>query len=152
MEYCNQVKFILRSNDHVFIDMVVLKGILESKLDNASQTMAGRYLQRSRICKKNGCCLEKGCASADKPQLQNRTFYIPYLQGSFFILTQDILHDLYNTAISIMYMYFWMEDAYLTGIVCNAMTNVSHVQLIDYYTRFAMIIIKADTEVTFSVI
>ena len=66
-------------------------------------------------------CKSKFCVS--KHGYGHLKEYPLYVGGNIFILTQDLLQDLYKTSLTIPYM--WVEDAYLTGIVREKMENVN---------------------------
>ena len=61
------------------------------------------------------------------------SLYMPYLYGGFFILSSDLLEDIYATSLDIT--YFWIEDVFLTGIVRQALKQANLFYLSDYFTH-----------------
>ncbi len=73
-------------------------------------------------------CNHKWCVGFD--DIPNRNVFPLYVSGNIFILTQDLLHELCQTALTIT--FFWIEDVFITGFVPEAMKNVNFVFLDQY--------------------
>ncbi len=128
LQYCNNTKFLLRANDDVFLDIMVLNRVLSAQFGTAKRSMIGFYHLHSPIIWDTGSC-GKWCVSVK--DIKGRTKFPKYLQGSFYILTSDLLEDLYKTAVKLK--YFWIEDSFITGFVREAMDRVNYLNTETYF-------------------
>lgn len=134
LTYCKNAKFIFRTNDDVFIDILVLMPFLEQKYSHARRSFIGKMLKKEIICR--GKCK----FAVSEKDFSGQMFFPPYLQGSLFIMTADILQDLYKTAL--MTRYFWIEDVFISGVVVHAMTGVQLIDVGHMYQYFELPFIK----------
>lgn len=139
LTFCRQAWYVVRTNDDVFVHMTNLIQVLTSKHAADKRSIFGQRTTNAtmfdfRVPKPCG----KMCvASHDHKHLR---YYPPYIHGSFYVITADILQELYTTAISII--YFWIEDVYLAGFVVQAMVNVTQVDWSAYYQYDEWIFMK----------
>ncbi len=66
------------------------------------------------------------------PRDHSKYSYHPqFVRGAFYVLTYDLLVEIYTTAVNIV--YFWIEDAFVTGFVVKSMQNVHFIDWKQYY-------------------
>ncbi len=126
MRYCHQAKYVFRSDDDLFVDLLTLKTILDEKekIYNLSRAMIGQRNVNMTIFREDRLCSKWCLANDDYPQFKT---YPPYIYGAFYILSVGVLEDIYRTAISIP--YHWIEDAFITGFVRLHLKDVSLIDI-----------------------
>ncbi len=128
MTYCSDAQYILRTNDDVMIDMITFVKVLTNKFKHTKRSLMGLLIQNEIIGRKPRPCGKFCVAKYDHGHYK---YYPIFLQGSFYVLTRDIIEDLYVVALRCT--YFWIEDAYLTGFLVQTMINVNLVDLGSYF-------------------
>ena len=122
-ENCRQAKFIVKVDDDVFVNTVLLIGNLLGKNWNASRRIMGPVLNSPWIWR-------WGKWGVERDQFVNMTQYpFPYSRGFFVILTNDIIEELYEAAKATQ--FFWIDDIYLFGILPDKVGNVTFDPLSD---------------------
>ena len=123
--YCNDSKYVLKSDDDMIVNPFTLMYYLERKVNN-EHIMCHLYgIERvnrdSERCKvtKN----EYGIG-----------FYPTYCSGSAFIMITDIAMALHDVSYSVP--FFWVDDVYVTGLLPFKLGNVTYEQLSDKYEIF----------------
>ena len=130
--------FFSISDDDIFVDVLVMTKVLKTYFANVKRGMMGYFKPNMTIFRENekAVCGKWCIAWNDYPSYHK---YPTFIRGSFYILTSDILDDLYNTAVTIT--YHWVEDAFLTGFVRTRLKDVTFINLAKYYstkrTKFA---------------
>ncbi len=136
MKYCSNVTYVYRVNDDVFVDQVFIamtlnktySGVKRSIMGNIYSGIPMRRDLAGRECKslKGKVCI----APNDYPHL--KTFPL-YVHGGFYVLTRDILEDIYSTSLRITYQ--WIEDAFITGFVVKELGNIKFINWLSHITR-----------------
>ena len=116
-ENCRQAKFIVKVDDDVFVNTLLLIENLLGKFWYSSRHIMGDVLHSALI-------FRWGKWDAGKDQFVNMTNYpFPYCTGVFVILTNDIVEELYKAAKATD--FFWIDDVYLFGILPDKVGNIS---------------------------
>ncbi len=128
--FCQNAKFILRTDDDIFVDVLLMTKVLNEHFSNIKRGMLGYFKANMTIFRENetDSCGKWCIAWNDYPNYHK---YPTFIRGSFYILTPDILEHMYNAAVRIT--YHWVEDAFLTGFVRTNLENVTFINLAKYY-------------------
>ncbi|XP_054155876.1 lactosylceramide 1,3-N-acetyl-beta-D-glucosaminyltransferase B-like [Oppia nitens] len=141
LRYCNQTKFIMKSDDDSFIDIYRSVQVLidtfytssptsSSSANSANNNLIDNHLPRNIIA----CSLfptgtqpkRSGKWSLTYQEYPYRTFPA-YCSGVAYFLTTDIVYDIYEAAHQIRPV-LPIDDLYITGIVA-AYLNINHYPL-----------------------
>ncbi len=128
LTYCNKFKFLFRANADIYVDINVLIKLLSLQFNTITRSMIGYHVIHSSISRDTQKC-GKFCVS--KNDIKHKKFYPNYLAGLFFILTSDLLEELYISALTIN--FFWIEDVFITGFVRLSMKHVKYINIAKYY-------------------
>ena len=120
-EHCKQAKFIVKIDDAVFVNtLLVIENVLAKHL-NASRMIIGSVQKSARIQR-------TGKWKVEENDFFNMTRYpFPYCLGYFVILTGDIIGQLYEAAK--VTPFFWIDDVYLFGILPEKVGNITFLPL-----------------------
>ena len=112
--YCPNVKYLIKADDDVYVDMTFMIQTLDSTYKNRSRFFLCALFVKSTmpILRDNSTC-HKWCVPPSF--MPGHNFYPPYCSGSAYILTQDLVLDLYNA--SLYTPYFFIDDVYATGLL-----------------------------------
>ena len=127
---CNHIKWLIKSDDDMFLDMYRFLGRFQEKYENTSRTIFGYYkdlpyenlLRIQRIGKK---CNSVWCISHEF--FPGKTLYPPHFVGPMIYITGDLIKELYEATFKTQ--YFWIDDTYFTGMLTQTMSNFSTVDL-----------------------
>lgn len=108
LRYCTEAKFILKTDDDVFVDSFQLVKYVDS-LINHDKIIVGHVNYNSLPQRTEG---SKWFVSQ---QEYSKEFYPDYCMGMGFIMSFDVVKLLYEASIRLP--YFWVEDVYVTGIL-----------------------------------
>ncbi|XP_017152867.1 beta-1,3-galactosyltransferase 5-like isoform X1 [Drosophila miranda] len=103
--HCPNVKFILKTDDDMFINVPKLLDFIGRQKDN--RTIYGRLVDK-RMPERH---------SESKEQQNGAIEYTTYTTGPAYLLTGDIIHELYVQ--SLRTNYIPLEDVFTTGIVAE---------------------------------
>lgn len=121
---CNRAKYILKTDDDVFINIPRLMHFLET-----------RYKKRviyGRTCfkwKTDRNPKSKYYLTVEEYPVM---FYPLFCTGPAYVLTGDIVHDLYMRALKTAYIK--LEDVFLTGIVAKSL-GIRRITAHDFFNR-----------------
>ena len=120
-ENCKQAKFIVKIDDDMFVNtLLIIENVLVKHL-KASRMIIGRVQKSARI-KRNGKW------KVDEHEFFKMARYpFPYCMGYFVILTSDIIEQLYEAAK--VTPFFWIDDVYLFGILPDKVRNITFLPL-----------------------
>jgi len=102
---CPGVRYLLKSDDDMVINLPYLLEILSAKPLNRS--FMGPYNPRSRVYR-------EGVWKLTLDEFPFPT-YPPYESGSAYIITGDLIHELFETAEYVPHIF--VDDVYITGIL-----------------------------------
>jgi hypothetical protein len=115
--YCNRVKYLLKTDDDVYIHMPVLLAILDEVV-NRRQTILGHLAKGWRPSRDihSPYYISKTQFSESK--------YPNFHTGPAYVLTSDIVEQLYRAALN--ETFFKLEDIFITGMIANNLPNIQH--------------------------
>ncbi|BFF94611.1 beta-1-3-galactosyltransferase 5-like [Drosophila madeirensis] len=108
-KHCPRVKYILKTDDDMFINVPRLLEFIEGKKD--ARTIYGRLARKWKPIRSQ---ISKSFVSQ---QQYGGAIYPPFTTGPAYLLTGDILHELYVH--SLRTYYFHLEDVFITGFVAK---------------------------------
>ncbi|KAJ1520235.1 hypothetical protein ONE63_004445 [Megalurothrips usitatus] len=109
--YCSEVKFILKTDDDMFINVNKLMAFITKHAD-VKRTIFGRLAKKWKPIR------NKKSKYYVSPQQYKRVVFPDFTTGPAYLMSQDVVHDLYTTALKQMYLK--LEDVYTTGIVAHS--------------------------------
>lgn len=115
--FCNEAKYILKSDDDMFVHIPNLVAILRNRLP--VNAVIG--------CRINGAMPLRDKTSKWYASVQeySKKFYPSYCSGTAYVISRDSIEPLFNVSQSVS--LFWLEDIYITGI-CR---TIAHVDIIN---------------------
>lgn len=126
-KYCSDVKYVIKSDDDILIDMHALMDQLNStqvkEYGTRNVLMCNQWLRMKVIRDKTS----KWYISKEEfPE----DFFPPYCSGSVFIMTSDVVNRLYWA--SLQTKFFWVDDFYVTGLLVKRI-GIEHKRLNENY-------------------
>ncbi len=116
LTYCSHVKYVIKSDDDMFINFPVL--LDELARQNMNRSILGNYLSSSKV-------LRTGKWKADVagyPFL----FFPPYVSGGCYVISGDLVPELYEASKYVRYLN--LEDVYITGILVKVI-DAKHIRM-----------------------
>ncbi|XP_069693753.1 beta-1,3-galactosyltransferase 5-like [Periplaneta americana] len=110
--YCNRVKFILKTDDDMFINIPKLLSFIE-KHSKDKRTIFGRLAKRWKPIR------NKKSKYYVSPNQYQPAIFPDFTTGPAYLITSDVIHDLYTAALAKTYLK--LEDVFITGIVAQDM-------------------------------
>ena len=95
MTYCNQAKYVIRTNDELVVDVFLMREFLDKKVANKPRTVMGRILGTSRVFRP-GNESKFTVAENDHP---GEKYFPHYMDGFFTMMSTDMIRDLYGKAL-----------------------------------------------------
>lgn len=123
--YCSEVKFILKTDDDMFINVNKLMAFITKHAD-VKRTIFGRLAKKWKPIR------NKKSKYYVSPQQYKRVVFPDFTTGPAYLMSQDVVHDLYTTALNQMYLK--LEDVYTTGIVAHSV-NVKRVHVNEFLNK-----------------
>jgi beta-1,3-galactosyltransferase 1 len=118
--YCQNVKYLLKVDDDIFVNIFRLMTTLTTKFDKTERFFyCALWLAHSMPILRNPKNCAKWCVPKDF--LPGKNDYPQYCSGSAYFFTQDVTADLYNA--SLYTPYFFIDDAYATGLLPPKVSN-----------------------------
>ncbi|XP_060074614.1 beta-1,3-galactosyltransferase 1-like [Ylistrum balloti] len=106
MTYCSRVKYVLKADDDVFINVPYLIGVLKHK--HLTNSVIGFVNHGARP-------IQNPASKWYTPQhMFKEAVYPPYTSGTAYVISSDIVSKLYHASLRIP--LFWLEDVYITGL------------------------------------
>ncbi|ELT87093.1 hypothetical protein CAPTEDRAFT_138513 [Capitella teleta] len=107
--YCNNVKYILKTDDDVFVNMYTLQNHL-MQLEGAAFT---KNLILCSVSWKTD--VRRAGKWAIPKEMYTEDLYPPYCQGLSYVLSTDVAPKLYDA--SFFVKFFWVDDVYISGLL-----------------------------------
>ncbi|XP_033235252.1 beta-1,3-galactosyltransferase 5-like isoform X1 [Drosophila pseudoobscura] len=107
--HCPRVKYILKTDDDMFINVLKLLDFIEGK--KKARSIYGRLARKWKPIRS-----QKSKSFVSRQQFRG-TVYPPFTTGPAYLLTGDIVHELYVQSLNTYYMP--LEDVFITGIVAK---------------------------------
>ena len=113
--YCSQAKFVLKTDDDMFVNV----NILIKDLSNIANTrfIMGHIIAAAQPMR------QKSSKWFTPAEQYSGTWYPTYISGSAYVFSGDIIDDLYNATKRTKLL--WLEDVYITGL-CAKTINANH--------------------------
>ncbi|XP_042205706.1 uncharacterized protein LOC121854958 isoform X1 [Homarus americanus] len=110
--YCSESRFILKTDDDMFINMPLLLNFVDAKLKE-QRVMYGRMAKGWKPVrnKKSKYYIDTSIYSKSK--------YPDFLTGPAYLFTSDVVDDIYQKALDTT--FFVLEDVLITGIVSESL-------------------------------
>ena len=124
--YCSHSRFVLKTDDDIFVNMFTLLRHLHS-LDKfgTSNTNLLMCLVWTRMK-----VMRTGKWKVDESEFKD-THYPTYCSGSAFTMSTDVAIAMYK--ISYQVPFFWVDDFYITGLLPLKLGTVKHKQFMSTY-------------------
>jgi len=116
-ERCPGVRYLLKTDDDMVVNLPYLLDLLDHTHANLSRSIMGPLNVGSRVYRHGKWKLTKSEFPFDH--------FPPYESGSAYVITGDLIHELFVTAEYVPHIY--VDDVYVTGIL-GRILNVRHVQ------------------------
>ncbi|KAH8377847.1 hypothetical protein KR093_007474 [Drosophila rubida] len=125
-QHCYRAKYLLKTDDDVFINVPKLFHFVEEQLQgNVKRTIFGRLAKRWPPVRNKK---SKYFVSYK----QYRGVYPTFVTGPAYLMTIDIVHALYVRALTTIYLN--LEDVFITGIVAESL-GIKRVQIGEFVNR-----------------
>ncbi|EDW35140.1 GL24759 [Drosophila persimilis] len=110
--HCPSAKFILKTDDDMFINVPKLLGFIDARY-KSERAIYGRLAKNWKPVR----------AGRSKYYVSHKLYtglqYPPFTTGPAYLLTGDIVHELYVESLNTFYMH--LEDVFITGIVARTL-------------------------------
>lgn len=123
--YCNNIKFILKTDDDMFVNIPKLLSFIE-KHAKEKRTIFGRLAKRWKPIRNNK---SKYYVS---PSQYQPAYFPDFTTGPAYLMTGDVIHDLYTAALGKTYLK--LEDVFVTGIVAQDI-KVKRTHVSEFFNR-----------------
>lgn len=124
--HCSHAKFILKTDDDIFVNMFTLLRHLQSMdrhgVDNRGLLMC--------LVWNNMKVMREGKWAISKTEWPE-DHYPTYCSGSAFTMSTDVAVALHN--VSYQVPFFWVDDFYITGLLPLKLGNIKHKQFMSTY-------------------
>ncbi|EEB10620.1 beta-1,3-galactosyltransferase, putative [Pediculus humanus corporis] len=108
--YCNKAKFVLKTDDDMFINIPKKKDFI-GKHGNDKRKIFGKLASKWKPIRK------KASKYYVSLQQYKHSIFPSFTTGPAYLITSDVIHDLYTTALNMTYLK--LEDVFMTGIVAQ---------------------------------
>lgn len=121
-ENCQDVKYIMKVDDDVYVNMFSVIKYLQNRI----QTNSKHRMELIGLIWRNTHVLRSNSKWFVTKEEWPEEVYPPYCSGPFYMFTPDFA----VAALKLSYVtrFFWLEDVYITGILANQM-NVKHIDI-----------------------
>lgn len=143
-DFCQNVTYVIKSDDDIVIDMDALIGILTS---DKVQEYGHEKLILCNLWSNMKVIRDKRSKWYISEDEFKQDFFPPYCSGSVYIMTWDVVRDMYQ--VSRYTEFFWVDDFYVTGLLVQKINGVQHKKLNEKYDLSAKTALKdlnEDTE------
>lgn len=123
--YCNNIKFVLKTDDDMFINIPKLLSFIE-KRPKDKWTIFGRLAKKWKPIR------NKNSKYYVSPSQYQPAILPDFTTGPAYLMTGDVIHDLYVVALGKTYLK--LEDVFTTGIVAQDI-KVKRTHVIEFYNR-----------------
>lgn len=125
--FCNRAKYVLKTDDDIFVNMFTLIKYLK-RLDR-QQNGTVSHLLTCHVWN-NMPVLRSGKWMVSKEAWKEDT-YPTYCSGSAFFMTTDVAIALHNASYYVP--FFWVDDVYITGLLPLKLGTIRHTQFSSAY-------------------
>ena len=129
-DYCQNVKYIFKSDDDVYVNMPLLLRRLTTEFSNRHRFIMGLiWTYPSLHVQRPGKLCQRWCTPYDV--LPGMVHYPTFAAGAFYIMSRDLAPEIFN--MSTRTPFYWVDDAYMTGIVAKRIRNLTHISITRSY-------------------
>ena len=122
-ENCRKVKFIVKVDDDVFVNIFKLVDEIFMRNTNKTRTIFCEVRHKEAIHRTGKWTVEKN----EFPKM--RYWPTPYCPGFFVIMTADIIPELYEKAKIVPFL--WLDDVYVFGLLASKASGITRIMLKD---------------------
>jgi hypothetical protein len=108
--YCSEVKFVLKTDDDMFINVPRLASFI-NKHRHDKNVVFGKLAKKWKPVRSKSSKYFVSIAQYKKP------FYPDFCTGPAYLMSSDVVHNLYEGALNETFLK--LEDVFVTGIVAN---------------------------------
>lgn len=123
--YCPRAKFVLKTDDDMFINIPKLLEFVDTHL-KSQRTIYGRLAKKWKPIRNSR---SKYYVSVDQ---FSPPVFPDFTTGPAYLLTSDIVHELYDHALDVTYLK--LEDVFTTGIIAQSL-NVKRVHINEFLNK-----------------
>lgn len=121
-------KFVLKTDDDIFVNIFVLVRHLRLQLDRCSpQPCRGQLFC---LVWENMIVMRDGKWKVEETEWKEST-YPKYCSGSAFIMSTDVATSLLRASLEVP--FFWVDDVYVTGLLPVRAGGISHTDYASHY-------------------
>ena len=125
--YCSHAKYVLKSDDDIFVNMFTLLRHLRS-IDKVGGTNSHGFIMclvwhRMKV-------MRTGKWKVDVKEWKD-DYYPVYCSGSAFVMSMDVALRLHEVSYHVP--FFWVDDFYVTGLLPLKASNITHKQFMSTY-------------------
>uniref|UniRef100_A0A1A9W437 Galectin domain-containing protein n=1 Tax=Glossina brevipalpis TaxID=37001 RepID=A0A1A9W437_9MUSC len=124
-QHCAKAKFILKTDDDMFINVSKLLLFLDNHAKD-KKTIYGRLAKKWKPIR------NKKSKYYVSPGQFGAAVFPPFTTGPAYVMTRDVIHDVYEQALR--QVYFKLEDVFTTGIVAQQL-GIKRVHINDFLNR-----------------
>ncbi|XP_055614743.1 N-acetyllactosaminide beta-1,3-N-acetylglucosaminyltransferase 4-like [Uranotaenia lowii] len=122
---CPEVKFILKTDDDMFINVPRLLAFVESHA-SSKRTIFGRLVVKWKPAR------NKGSKHYITLEQYFPPIFPPFTTGPAYLMTSDVVADLYKTALA--QTYNQLEDVFITGVVAQLL-NIKRINMKEFLNQ-----------------
>ena len=123
--YCAQAQYALKSDDDAFVNIFGVMGVMEKYADKNKLVACIAYNEGSMPILRYPRSCYKWCIKYR--EMIGRRFYPKYCAGLAFLLSGEMVSEMY--AASLKTPFFWVDDAFVTGLLPGKVSGIEHVAL-----------------------
>lgn len=133
-EHCSTARYAIKANDYTFINIFEMMKLMDDYEEKNKERIMICPLWKDDTMPILRDPKECGLWCVKDDELPGRTHFPQYCAGVGFIISREIVKDLYNGSRSTP--FFWIDDVYITGLVPKTLTKEIH--YVDILSRFTM--------------
>ena len=128
--YCAHAQYALKSDDDAFVNIFALLGVMDANADKKRLIACVNYKDGAMPILRYPRQCYKWCIKYR--ELIGRRGYPEYCAGVAFLLSREMVSEMY--AASLKTPFFWVDDAYVSGLLPAKVSGVERVALNTHFT------------------
>ena len=120
--YCTKAKFVLKTDDDIFVNMFTLLKHLQARVGAKRLLLCRTHINPNVIRRGKNKATWNDYAGKNYPN---------YCSGAAYVMTTDVVVDLHR--LSHVVPFLWLEDVYVTGLLVAKAGNIKHTQFASTY-------------------
>lgn len=121
--YCNQTKYVFKSDDDTYLNIFMLMNLLRGKYVDERRFIMCMWWDTMPIMKHGKSC-SKWCMN--NLIFPGNKFFPRYCSGAAYFLSGDIINDMYKASLTVP--FFWVDDVYTTGLLTKRVKDIKWLQ------------------------